>query len=166
MATYTLINSVTVGSGGSATMTFSSIPSTYTDLCLKISARADYSGDYIAFRLNPNGSTSNATSRIIYGTGSSTASFTDTIIYANTTAATATSNTFGSSEFYIPNYTSSSFKSISYDGVTENNATSVLTLFSASLWSDTTAISSLTISTTTGNFAQYSTAYLYGISNA
>ena len=38
--TYTLISSVTVGSGGAASIEFTSIPSTYTDLVLKLSARS------------------------------------------------------------------------------------------------------------------------------
>ena len=40
MATYTLISSVTVGAGGASSIDFTSIPSTYTDLLVKISARS------------------------------------------------------------------------------------------------------------------------------
>ena len=39
--TYVKIATVTVGSGGAANMTFSSIVGTYTDLAIKISARSD-----------------------------------------------------------------------------------------------------------------------------
>ena len=38
---YESIATVTVGSGGAADVTFSSIPATYTDLLLKLSSRAD-----------------------------------------------------------------------------------------------------------------------------
>jgi hypothetical protein len=55
--------------------------------------------------------------------------------------ATATANTFGNTEFYIPNYTSSNYKSFSVDGVTENNATAAFALY-AGLWSNTAAITS------------------------
>ena len=164
--TFELIYSATVGSGGAADITFSSIPSTYTDLCIKVSARGSYSGGTIAFRLNPNGSTANMTSRVLYGDGSSAASFTDTIAYGNIPGSTATSNTFGNLEFYIPNYTSSNAKSISCDGVTENNATAALALFSASLWNSSSAISSIVLMPTAGTILQYSTAYLYGVKNA
>ena len=39
--TFTKIASVSVGSGGAATMSFTSIPSTYTDIVVKLSARGD-----------------------------------------------------------------------------------------------------------------------------
>jgi hypothetical protein len=164
MPTYTQIGSaVTVGSGGAADITFSSIPATFTDLVIKVSARGSYSGGTIAFRLNPNGSTSNMTSKVLYGDGSAAASFSDTIAYGNIPASTSTSNTFGNLEFYLPNYASSNNKTISCDGVTENNATAALALFSASLWSDSTAISSIVLYPTVGTILQYSTATLYGI---
>ena len=38
--TYTLISSVTVGSGGASSIDFTSIPATYTDLCLVWSGRS------------------------------------------------------------------------------------------------------------------------------
>jgi hypothetical protein len=164
--TFELISSVSVGSGGASSIDFSSIPSTYTDLCIKVSARGSYSGGTIAFRLNPNGSTANMTSRVLYGDGSSAASFSDTIAYGNIPGSTSTSNTFGNLEYYIPNYTSANAKSISCDGVTENNATAALALLSASLWNSSSAISSIVLTTTAGTILQYSTAYLYGVKNA
>lgn len=164
--TYVAIATVTVGSGGASDITFSSIPATYTDLLIKASVRGSYSGATIAFRLNPNSSTSSMASRVLYGDGASAASFTDTIAYGNVTANSATSNTFGNLEFYIPNYAGSNNKSISGDGVTENNATSALTYFSASLWSNSSAISSIQMLPTVGTILQYSTATLYGIKNS
>ena len=44
--TYQLINSNTVGSGGTATVTFSSIPATYTDFKVVASARTNASNAY------------------------------------------------------------------------------------------------------------------------
>jgi hypothetical protein len=147
-----------------ASVTFANIPQTgYTDLKIVVSARGDHSGGTIAFRLNPNGSTTNMTSRVLYGDGSAAASFSDTIAYGNIPGNTSTSNTFGNLEFYIPNYTSSNAKSISCDAVTENNATAALTVFSASLWNSSTTISSLQMLTTVGNLMAGSTFSLYGI---
>jgi hypothetical protein len=79
-----------------------------------------------------------------------------------------TTSTFTNSEIYIPNYTSSNQKSISGDAVNENNSssTNVQARLVAWKWSGTTAISSILFSTNTGNFVQYSTFTLYGISNA
>jgi hypothetical protein len=66
MATYTLINSVTVGSGGAANIEFTSIPATYTDLNLLFTARV--TGNYeIYFTLN--NSTSNFSVRRLQGAG-------------------------------------------------------------------------------------------------
>jgi hypothetical protein len=80
------------------------------------------------------------------------------------TAATATANTFGSTEIYIPNYTSGNYKSSSADSVTENNATTAYAQLAASLWNNTAPINSIKIfSANLGSIAQYSTAHLYGI---
>ena len=164
--TFELIASSTVGSGGAADITFSSIPSTYTDLCIKASFRSDYSGQAIALRINPNGSSSNMTALVLLGSGSSLSYFSDTIAYASSVADTSTANTFGNVEWYIPNYASSNNKSISVDFVTETNASAAIMGLSAGLWSVSTAISSLSLLTTAGNLKQYSTAYLYGVKNA
>lgn len=161
--TMTLIASSTVGAGGAANITFSSIPNTYTDLYIKASFRSDYSGQAIALRINPNGSSSNMVGMVLLGSGSSASSFSDTIAYASSVADTSTANTFGSTEWYIPNYALSNNKPISVDFVTETNASAAIMGLSAGLWSISTAISSLSLLTTAGNLKQYSTAYLYGI---
>lgn len=164
--TFELIASSTVGAGGAASIDFTSIPSTYTDLCIKASFRSDYSGQAIALRINPNGSGSNMTGRVLLGSGSSASSFTDVIAYASSVADTSTANTFGNVEWYIPNYASSNNKSISVDFVTETNASAAIMGLSAGLWSVSTAISSISLLTTAGNLKQYSAAYLYGVKNA
>ena len=162
--TYTLISSVTVGSGGAATMTFSSIPQTYTDLLIKVSARSVGIDNQLTF----NGSTTNDSSRYLIGNGASASSGSDAsnIQLQGSTASSDTANTFGNLEIYIPNYTSANSKSVSIDAVTENNATTAYAFLSAGLWSDGAAITSATITNSSGDYAEYSTAYLYGISNA
>jgi len=167
--TYTLIASSTVGSGGSAYIEFSSIPSTYTDLCVVFSARSNRSADTDPINLELNGSTINDSSRYLYGDGSSAASGSSTsqTEIARMPAANATASTFGNGLIYIPNYTSSNYKSSSGDSVTENNGTTAYAKLSAGLWSDTSAVTSVKITSQTGNnFVQYSTAYLYGIKNS
>jgi hypothetical protein len=167
--TYTLISSVTVGSGGAANITFSSIPSTYTDLCLKISLRSAYSGPADNISIGFNGSTASFNIKLLYGTGSSVAIYnaSNNSNVATIVGATATSNTFGNGEIYIPNYTGSNYKSISADSVGENSASAAQQYLYAGLWSNTSAITSIALTSgNSANFAQYSTAYLYGISNA
>ena len=163
--TFTLIQAVTVGAGGSAGITFSSIPGTYTDLCIKASIRTAYSDQYDGLTFTFNGSTANFTTRQLYGTGSAAASNSSSsnggpLINANT----STSSTFGNAEIYIPNYAGSTNKSVSSDGVTENNATQAFGGIIATLWSNSAAITSITLgSANASNYLQHSTAYLYGI---
>jgi hypothetical protein len=77
----------------------------------------------------------------------------------------STASTFGSTEIYITNYAGSSNKCLSSDSVNENNATTAYSVLTAWLWSNTSAITSLSITSdgAGNNFAQYSTATLYGI---
>ncbi len=168
--TYTLISSVTVGSGGAANINFSSIPATYTDLVLKMSVRCATSGAtrvYIRF----NGASTDANLTTIRLYGESTSAGSDSIsagqpAWANGSGNTA--NTFNNAELYIPNYLSSNNKSFSADSVQETNATSgaYLGLF-AGLWSQTSTINQINLlMQDASNFLEHSTAYLYGISNA
>ena len=165
--TFELISAVTVGSGGTASIDFTSIPSTYTDLVLKLSVRsAGTSTNAILLRLN--GSTSSGTIRALEGSGSAASSWTDTKSYAgNIPPSTYTASTFANNEVYIPNYNSANYKSSSVDSVTENNATAALADLQANLWSNTAAVTSITLAPNgANNFAEFSTAYLYGVKNA
>jgi hypothetical protein len=169
MATYIQIGStITVGSGGASSMDFTSIPSTYTDLILKTSARTSESNVYGAIQLKINGAATGKTLSI-QGAGSGTpSSFTDpSNMVGLMNGNTSTSLTFASAEWYIPNAFGSTFKSISSDSVTENNATEAYARLTALLWQSTNAITSISlVPTSTSTFAQYSTASLYGISKS
>jgi hypothetical protein len=164
----TLIASSTVGSGGAASIDFTSIPGTYTDLVLKISSRCDntiYDGYNIKLTFNGNGANYSAKtlgneSGSVFSASSSGAADIR-FLYANTAKQTA--NVFGDTEIYAPNYASSNNKSVSIDCVTENNSTGVTDTLTAGLWSNTSAITQLTLTMLAGSFVQYSTAYLYGI---
>lgn len=168
MATFTQIGSaVTVGAGGAASIDFTSIPSTYTDLVVKLSGRGTRAATFDFYQIKLNTSTASFTGRYLYGAGSGTpASGTETNYAGTIPAANATASTFGNTEIYIPNYAGSTNKSYSVDSVSENNATAGEAVFYAGLWSNTSAITQITIIAANGNLAQYSTAYLYGVSNA
>jgi len=165
--TYTLIASSTVGSGGAATIYFTSIPATYTDLKVVVSARTSVTvganGYY--YDVTFNGTSANRSGRYLEGTGSAANSGTFTL-YGVSDASDQTASTFSNGELYIPNYASANYKSASFDSVQENNATASRAIFSAGLWSDVAAITSVTFTPAGGSFVQYSTAYLYGISNS
>jgi len=162
--TFTLIASSTVGAGGAASIDFTSIPSSYTDLVIKLSGRTTYASTVEATSLALNGSNTYAT-KYLQGDGGSAASGSQTILNLGLmTGANATGNTFGNSEFYIPNYTSSSAKAFSGEGVSENNATQAFAGLFAGSASLTAAITSITITPNAGgSFVQHSTAYLYGV---
>lgn len=168
--TYKAIATVTVGSGGAASMVFTSIPQTFTDLVFKVSARGTQAAASHALTLRFNSSTTNYAGRELVGDGSAVASLTrgvfGTAMYVgNINGNGATSNTFSNTELYIPNYNSSAFKSVSVDGVSENNATEAYTTLLAGLWSDTSAITriDLVAFASHGTLMQHTTATLYGI---
>jgi hypothetical protein len=164
--TMTLIASSTVGSGGAASFNFTTIPQTYTDLNLVLSARFDSAVNY--FTIAINGSSSSYSMKEIFGSGTGTASdgYTTPSYLGFANRSNYTANTFGSASIYIPNYAGSTNKSISADTVMENNASAALAGFAAALFSVTSAITSITLTPDSGNFVQYSTAYLYGVKNA
>jgi hypothetical protein len=168
--TYVALASVTVGSGGAASMDFTSIPGTYTDLLLKISGRTTVSDVAQVMQVKINDSTASIySSNRLRGDGSSVAVGSTTngsaIYNGYNTGSTATANTFGNTEIYFPNYASANNKSFSADGVSENNATTSYQQLIALLWASTSAITKIQIIPETGNFVQYSTATLYGIKN-
>ena len=166
--TYTLIASVTVGSGGAQSMAFTSIPQTYTDLLLRVSARNtnDNYGGYTVYRTSI--STRFEGKFLSTDSGSAGSGTTSEFFF---TRSSNTANTFSSEDLYIPNYTSSVNKPLIADGAVENNSTSSYRFNSlyGYLLSDTAAINQLYVEVGPGfpdKFTQYSTAYLYGISNA
>jgi hypothetical protein len=168
--TFELIASSTVGSGGAASIDFTSIPSTFTDLCLKISVRGTSAANIIGCRMAFNGTSlsTNWTRRQLEGNGSTaTSQNATTSNLGYPPAANMTASTFSNIEAYIPNYAGSTNKSVSVDSVGEGNSTSdVYADLVALLWSNTAAINQITLTPDSGSFAQYSTAYLYGVKNA
>jgi hypothetical protein len=157
-----LIESKTLASAA-ASIEFTSIPQDGTDLVVLISGRstAAVTGDDLLISLN--GSTANFTNRNLQGNGAAASSNTQARVVGIPPGTNATSNTFGSFAIYLPNYTSSTNKSISSDSAHENNATTAYQTISALLWSNTAAITSLAVSTSSGNLAIGSIASLYKI---
>jgi hypothetical protein len=131
------------------------------------SAGTGVSTRYASVSFNSN--TSNYSYRRLYGNGSSAGSDSGTLrIIGTIPGSTVTANTFASLQMYVPNYAGSNNKSYSCDSVEENNATGAEADLIAGLWSNSAAITSIAITSDQGSFnlVQYSTAYLYGISNA
>jgi hypothetical protein len=167
--TMSLIAKQTVGSGGAASVTFSNIPQTFTDLKIVLSARDNYGSDSQSnCSVTINGSTSNFSSRNVYGygTGQASASRSDNLNVFLIDSALATSNTFSNCELYFPNYTSGNNKSFSAETATETNASIALLQMTAALWSNTSAITSITLASQNGSLVEFSEFSLYGISNS
>jgi hypothetical protein len=166
MGSRILISTITVGSGGASSIVFSSIPQTYTHLKLVFSARTTNGGRGQDIFVRPNDSSTNGSDRYLYGSGEtnlSTGTHT-TLSMLETPAGGTTAGIFGNSELYITNYTGSAYKPMTSDTATENNGTYVDNKLIAGLWSNTSAITSLTIIPDgTGSIVQYSTASLYGM---
>lgn len=165
----TLVSTVTVGAGGAASIEFTGIPQTATDLLVVLSGRSTDASTSDSVFLTFNNSSSSYSYRNLYGTGSATGSLSNSglgsmPIYRAINAANATAKTYGNTAIYVPNYAGSTAKSVSADGVNENNATAAEQFTVAGLWSGTSAITSLKLTPGSGtNFTQYSTASLYTI---
>jgi hypothetical protein len=167
MATYTLISS-NVLSSTAASVTFSAIPATFTDLVLKMSMRGPGGGAASSIDLTFNGTTANYSKTQIRGDGTTADSFASTgssaiVLSTTVNQSGATADTFSNTEIYIPNYTVVVNKPISVDSATENNATEAYRTAIAGLSSNTAAITSITI---TANVGTGSSFYLYGISSS
>jgi len=165
-----LIETIEVGSGGAASIEFTSIPQDATDLVLVCSLRSSNSStnEQINVRINNNtGTIYDLVALQGFGSSVGNTSLTDNPAIERNyiPGGSMTANTFGSMQFYFSNYTSSSAKSISADMVTENNATSALQQISAISADDTNAITSIEVYDS-ANFVQYSTASLYKITAA
>ena len=170
--TYKKIASVTVGAGGQASIDFTSIPSTYTDLVLKWSVRSTNSARDTAF-IKFNGSSTSYSGRELRGYDgtnvNSTTSATSYFDMNRVGGGTTYTNIFTNSEFYIPNYAGNTNKSVSFDSTLESNETTGAQQYdslAAGLWSNTAAINQITLTLNSGSFTQYSTATLYGISKS
>jgi len=166
MATYQLIEAKT---STSTSVAFTSIPATYTDLKIVTSCRgASNSGSTSWYTLLLNGVGTNINAIIVQADNGSIVSSAVTDLLGQNNPNTATADAFSSNEHYIFNYTSGQTKLISNEYTYANNSTTAyIAGISGTVWSDTpAAITSVTLTTQTGNFAANSTFYLYGIKNS
>jgi hypothetical protein len=172
MATYTLISS-NVLTSSAASVTFSAIPATYTDLVLRASVRCDFAATVKETEIIFNADTAtnySFTNLLGLGSNGDASQQFGTQAYGWTgkiAAASSTSDTFANVEIYIPSYTASQNKPFSSNNMNENNNTIVeATAGVALLWRNTAAITSILFYPRASNFVSGSSFYLYGISNA
>lgn len=147
-----------------ASVTFSNIPQTYKSLKLLVTVRGTSGGFTTeSFSIRPNAATTNLSQRVVYGNGASAVSETESTVRTYGVGTNTTSNTFSSAEITFPNYSGSTNKPISIEDVTENNATTAISILHASLWSSTSAITSIELAAGISQFAFGSTFTLYGL---
>jgi hypothetical protein len=164
--TMELIQTSTLGTAA-ASIEFTSIPQTFTDLVVLSSCRTDRAAPNTqeSLKFTFNSVTTDYSLRRLFGNGSTVTSNTSTEFVGGLAAATsATANTFSNSICYIPNYTSATNKTGSVDLLSENNGISAFIIISANLWSNTAAITSILVEGSAGGTLQVgSTISLYGI---
>lgn len=156
-----------------ATVTFSGISQSYTDLQLVISGKLNNAAQQTGFYIWYNGvNTTTYSDTFMQGAGTAVGSGRETNNVAAITVqtpsnATSPSSIFGNAEVYIPNYANSSnFKTWLASGVTENNSNTAYQNITAGLWRSTAAITSISVSSFgNGDWLTSSSFTLYGISN-
>jgi hypothetical protein len=160
-------DSIATATGGGSTITFSSIPSTYTHLQIRLIAPGTSDSD-VWMRFNSDTGSNYATHRI-YGTGASTvvagATTTSTKIDFGARSSGSTSSPApGIIDILDYSNTSKNKTSRSLYGWDANGSGFVM--FSSGLWQNTAAINSITLLPQVGSFASGTHVALYGIKGA
>ena len=158
------IATTTVGAGGSSTITFTSIPATYSHLQLRGIARNNNSADD-SFALTFNSDTGTNYSRHgLTGSGTAAASYAgSTVANVGIWAISAIANTFGAAVIDVLDYANTNkYKTIRSLNGYDNNGSGYIVLTSGN-WRNTAAITSITLTANAGTFQQYSSFALYGI---
>ena len=168
---YDSIATTTVGAGGASSITFSSIPSTYTHLQVRFLARTDRAAqvtDVVRLAYNSDTSSSNYTYHEVGGEGSTTYVYgsgaPERNAFSMTSAASSGANIFGVGIADILDYTNTNKYKVHRNlGGADSNGSGRVALVSG-LWLSTSAITSITLTPSSGTlFSQYSSFALYGI---
>lgn len=159
------ISTITVGSGGSGSIQFTSIPQSYTDLLVKYSFRNTTSNGTVYVYYNDNTTAANYTYKQAYGNGTSgTYDSQSEAFFGVINRSTYTTNTFSNGDIYIASYTNSLFNKLaSAEAVSENNSTEAIASIWGRFWNQTSSITSIKFVPYIGTFDQYSSVSLYGI---
>ena len=159
---YESIATATVGAGGVSGVSFSSIPSTYQHLQLRLFFNTAGANNYSLIKINSDSTDANYYVHYLYGNGSTVtagAASSNRTLYFN---YPTTSNQFGVAVIDFLDYISvDKYKTIRTLAGYDSNG-SGLAEFSSNLWKSTSAINRIDIDGAS-NLAQYSHAALYGI---
>lgn len=167
-STYNKIQTVTVGSGGSSTIQFTNIPQTFTDLKILISGRGtSVDTDFFVTFNGNSAATYNYVQMYGYVTGNGAdrgSNQTSLNVGVTSGASSSSANAFSANEINILNYSlSTQNKAVGSLNVTENNGQVAYLNMKQGHWANTSAITSLSLACSNGNWAEYTSATLYGI---
>lgn len=166
-SSYESIATTTVGAGGQATITFSSIPSTYKHLQVRMLVKSSGATDACDMRFNSD-TGNNYAYHELYGTGSSAGSAASAprsaMPLVSPGIASSSTNMFSIGVVDILDYADTNKnKTIRNIGGYDLNGSGAASLVS-NVWLNTSAISTITIYLRAStNFGQYSHFALYGI---
>lgn len=150
-----------------ASINFTNIDATYTDLVVKFTGRSNADDGSITTRLNNSSSGYNNLRYFINGGSVATvaSNITDGWSVTGVGSSTFQSNYFGAFEIYITNYATTLNKSALLAGTSPNSTTPQYTMMTAALWANSATINRIEIGFITGNLIAGTTATLYGIKN-
>ena len=160
---YESIATVSVGSGGSGTITFSSIPSGYEHLQIRAINLGSASGTDVRIRFNSD-TGSNYRTHFIYGDGSTVAAGTSSTTYSTIALTSLTTSNPSAFVTDILDYTSTAKnKTVRSLMGNDSNGSGYAVLYSGLWFATPAAITQIDITPNSGNFNQYSSFALYGI---
>lgn len=167
---YESIQTVDVGAGGVSSITFSSIPSTYTHLQIRWLAQCSNSAqspENMGFRFNSD-TGANYTRHYIDADGATATSGANTGLSQAYSVLAQTSatypNAFGIGYMDILDYTNTNkYTTTRALAGMDYNGTGGNIQFTSDLWLNTAAITTINIRPLTGTFKQYSSFALYGV---
>jgi hypothetical protein len=162
-ATYEPIATTTLGSAASS-ITFSSIPATYSDIRLVLTAKDATGSGYVKLTFN-NDTGTNYSRTLIYGDGSAAGSASNTnqaFIRMNSGLSTTIPELLTADIF---SYAGSTYKTALVTANEDKNGSGLIYSI-VGLWRSTSAINRIDLSNSVNNFAIGTTATLYGIKAA
>ncbi len=166
---YDALATVTVPSGGAASITFAGIPAGYKHLQIRAMYRSTVAGSEDSVVMRFNGDTgSNYSYHFLFGNGSSanaSASTSASYIYPwAVPGATFLSNSFGVQVIDILDYANTiKNKTTRTLAGYDDNSTGGRIAFTSGAWYNTSAVTSISITAGSANIAQYSSLALYGV---
>jgi len=156
------------GSGTPSSITFSSIPSTYKHLQVRLIARDSRAVTLEAYLIQFNGDTAaNYSDHMLYGDGASAAAYSNVSASSMSAyaipSANASASVYGAGIIDILDYANTSkYKTIRTSTGVDNNGSGVISIGSGN-WRSTSAVTSITIAAQVGNWQANSSFALYGI---